>query len=63
VNIDQMADMFAPVYMWRAAAFMAQTVNESPTTVQTRLDSLCETFQRLKPALVASWSDETVRSR
>ena len=55
--IDHLADMFAPLYMWRAAAFMAETALESPATVQGRLDALCETFQRLKPALVASWSD------
>ena len=54
--------MFAPLYMWRASAFMSHTASESPATVQARLDSLCETFQRLKPALVASWSVE-VRSR
>jgi hypothetical protein len=63
VSLDHLADMFAPVYMWRAAAFMAQTVNEPSATVQARLDSLCDTFLRLKPAFVASWSDETVRSR
>jgi glucosylglycerate synthase len=56
-TIDHLADMFAPLYMWRAAAFMADTALESPDTVQGRLDSLCETFQRLKPALVASWLD------
>src|SRR5262245_23730650 len=61
--IDHLADMFAPVYMWRASSFMAQTAHEPIRTVQTRLDSLCETFQRLKPSLVASWSDESVRSR
>jgi glucosylglycerate synthase len=56
--VDHLADMFAPLYMWRAAAFMTETAAESPVTVQGRLDALCETFQRLKPALVASWSDE-----
>ena len=56
--IDHLADMFAPLYMWRAAAFMADTALESPATVQGRLDALCETFQRVKPALVANWLDE-----
>ena len=56
--IDHLADMFAPLYMWRAAAFMAGTALEPPATVQGRLDALCETFQRAKPALVASWLDE-----
>ena len=55
--VDHLADMFAPLYMWRAAAFMAETERESPATVQGRLDSLCESFQRLKPALVTSWLD------
>ena len=61
--IDHLADMFAPLYMWRAAAFMAETALESPARVQGRLDVLCETFLRLKPALVTSWLDEGVRSR
>jgi hypothetical protein len=55
-GIDHMADMFVPLYMWRAAAFMSETAPESPAAVQTRLDVLCDTFQRLKPTLVTSWS-------
>jgi hypothetical protein len=62
-TIEHLADMFAPVYMGRASAFMADTAQEPPAAVQARLNSLGETFQRLKPALVASWSDERVRSR
>jgi glucosylglycerate synthase len=57
-SIDHLADMFVPLYMWRAAAFMSHTALESPAQVQARLDSLCETFHRLKPRLVASWSVE-----
>jgi len=37
---------------------MSDTVSDSSADVQTRLDALCDTFQRLKPALVASWSNE-----
>jgi hypothetical protein len=61
-SVDHLADMFAPLYMWRAAAFMSLTAHESPAIVQARLDSLCEMFLRLKPVLVAGWSVE-VRSR
>jgi hypothetical protein len=57
-GIDHLADMFAPLYMWRASAFMSRTAAESAAAVQARLDTLCETFQRLKPLLVASWSVE-----
>jgi hypothetical protein len=56
--IDHMADMFVPLYMWRAAAFMSETAAEPPPAVQARLDALCDTFQRLKPTLVASWSTQ-----
>jgi len=55
-GIDHLADMFAPMYMWRAAAFMSQTAYESSSAVQARLNSLCGTFERLKPELVAAWS-------
>jgi len=56
VSVDHLADMFAPLYMWRASTFMSKTASESPAGVQARLDSLCETFERLKPLLVAAWS-------
>jgi glucosylglycerate synthase len=55
---EHLASMFVPLYLWRAAAFLAHTTAESDTAVQARLDSLCETFQRLKPVLVSSWSAE-----
>ena len=57
-SVEHLADMFAPLYMWRASAFMSHTASEPPAVVQARLDSLCETFLRLKPALVARWSVE-----
>jgi hypothetical protein len=57
-SVPHLADMFAPLYMWRASAFMSHTAPESPAVVQARLNSLCETFQRLKPVLVANWSAE-----
>ena len=57
-GVDHLADMFAPLYMWRAAAFMVKTAGDSSARVQARLNSLCETFERLKPVLVAAWSAE-----
>jgi hypothetical protein len=57
-GVDHLADMFVPLYMWRASAFMSRTALEAPGIVQTRLGSLCETFQRLKPVLVANWPAE-----
>ena len=50
--------MFVPLYLWRASAFMAHAAHEDAATLQTRLDAVCEAFQRLKPVLVSSWSPE-----
>jgi hypothetical protein len=57
-SVEHLADMFVPLYMWRASTFMSHTASEAPAVVQARLDSLCETFLRLKPGLVARWSVE-----
>ena len=57
-NVEHLADMFVPLYMQRAAAFMSCTASEPAAAVQARLSSLCQTFQRLKPVLVAGWSVE-----
>jgi hypothetical protein len=56
-GIEHLAGMFVPLYLWRAATFMAQTALEADVTVQARLDSLCETFVRLKPVLVDNWGN------
>jgi hypothetical protein len=37
---------------------MADAAFEDDLAVRARLDSLCETFLRLKPVLVSSWSAE-----
>jgi hypothetical protein len=55
-NIEHVAGLFVPLYMWRAAAFMAHTAQESDARVDAELESLGRIFQRLKPMLVGSWS-------
>ena len=62
IGVEQLADMFTPLYMWRAAAFASHTALESPVVVQARLDSLCKTFERLKPVLVANWADGSAKT-
>ena len=57
-GVEHLAGMFVPLYLWRAAAFMERTENEADAATQARLNSLCETFQRLKPVLVSSWPAE-----
>ena len=58
-SLEHLAGMFVPLYLWRASGFMALTAQEDPAAVQARLDSLCQTFERLKPVLVDHWSAET----
>ena len=55
-GIDHLADMFTPLYMWRAAAFMSAAAAEAPAALQLRLNGLCDTFERLKPLIVAAWT-------
>jgi hypothetical protein len=56
--VDHLADMFVPLYLWRAARFMSFTAQEPDNVAQTRLNALCDAFQRLKPVLVEGWTVE-----
>jgi glucosylglycerate synthase len=55
-GVDHLAGIFVPLYLWRAAAFMAHTARQDDEVVRAGVDALSETFQRLKPVLVSSWS-------
>ena len=55
---EHLAALFVPLYLWRAAAFMAQAAPQTERAVRERLESLCETFLRLKPVLVSNWLAE-----
>jgi hypothetical protein len=55
-GLEPLADLFVPLYMWRAARFMSLTAHEPADAVQVRLNTLCDAFQRLKPVLVDDWA-------
>jgi glucosylglycerate synthase len=57
-GVDHLADMFVPLYMWRAARFMSLTAREPDDGAQARLNALCDAFQRLRPTLVNGWTVE-----
>ena len=57
-GIEHLAGMFVPLYMWRAATFMAHAAHQTERVVREGLESLCQTFLRLKPVLVDRWSAE-----
>jgi hypothetical protein len=60
---DHLAGMFVPLYLWRAAAFMAHAAHQTDREINEELESLCQTFLRLKPVFVDRWTAEEVRSR
>jgi hypothetical protein len=53
---EHLAGMVVPLYLWRAAAFMAQAAHQPDEAVQEGLESLCQTFLRLKPVLATAGS-------
>ena len=57
-SIEHLAGLFVPLYLWRAAAFMAHAGHQTDGLVQEGLESLGQTFLRLKPLVVNSWSAE-----
>ena len=61
--IDHLADMFVPLYMWRAAAFMAETAPEPPAAVQARLDALCDDVPTVEAGARRQLVGRKVRSR
>jgi len=55
---EHVAGLFVPLYLWRAAAFTAQAAHQTERAVHERLESLSQTFLRLKPLLVSNWLAE-----
>jgi hypothetical protein len=58
IGPEHLAGLFVPLYLWRAAAFMARAAHQTDAAVYQGLESLSQTFLRLKPVLVDSWSAE-----
>lgn len=61
-GLNDLASIFAPLYLWRAACFMADTAADSESAMQRRLDTLCDTFEQMRPMLVHQWMADEVRS-
>jgi hypothetical protein len=55
ISLDHLADTFVPLYLWRASMFMSRSASDTLDQAQGRLDALCETFHRLRPALASAW--------
>jgi hypothetical protein len=53
---DHLAQAFVPVYLARAASFLAETAGRPPDAVLARLDALNAAFERARPSLVERWT-------
>lgn len=54
--LDHLAQAFVPVYLARAASFLAETAGRPPEAVRARLDALNAAFERARPSLVERWT-------
>ncbi len=56
ISRDHIIQALAPLYRGRAYTFLTQNKESSPSVLEERLESLCVTFERLKPTLVEHWT-------
>lgn len=57
INRDHIIQALVPLYRGRSLTFLSENRNGSGEEVETREESLCADFERLKPYLLESWAD------
>lgn len=61
ISRDHIIQALAPLYRGRAYTFLTQNRESSPSVLEERIESLCVTFERLKPHLVEQWAAQEKR--
>ncbi len=61
ISRDHIIQALAPLYRGRAYIFLTQNRDASPSVLEERIESLCVTFERLKPHLVEQWTAQEKR--
>ena len=56
ISRDHIIQALAPLYRGRAYTFLTENVNASPQDMEARIETLCVTFERLKPYLTELWT-------
>jgi hypothetical protein len=58
---EHIAQALMPLYLGRAGSFLLQHAAREPAPVAEALESLCLEFERVKPDVVARWSETSPR--
>jgi len=57
INRDHIIQALVPLYRGRSLTFLIENRDGSEQDIETREESLCADFERLKPYLLESWAD------
>ncbi|MEE8240547.1 MAG: glycosyl transferase family 2, partial [Nitrospirales bacterium] len=52
---DHLLKALTPLYLGRTATFVLETQGLTSSEAETRIESLCQTFENTKPYLVERW--------
>jgi glycosyltransferase involved in cell wall biosynthesis len=58
-TVDQLMKSMIPLYMGRTASFVLANMDSSATEVEQNIESLCQTFEQLKPILIRDWENHS----
>ncbi len=56
ISRDHIIQALAPLYRGRAYTFLTENLNASQEELEAHIESLCVTFERLKPYLTKLWT-------
>ena len=56
INRDHIVQALAPLYRGRAYSYLTENSTASPEDLEGRIETLCLTFERLKPYLLELWT-------
>ena len=56
ISRDHIIQALAPLYRGRAFTFLSENLNASQEVLEARIETLCQTFERLKPYLIGLWT-------
>ncbi len=55
MNREHLLKSFTPLYIGKTASFVIEAAEMDADEVERRLESLCETYETMKPSLLANW--------
>jgi glycosyltransferase involved in cell wall biosynthesis len=61
IHREHLLKSMIPLYLGRVAAFVKENLESSALEVEERTESLCRSFENMKPYLIERWGQETRR--